>query len=38
MLRALAVEEFGVSGDRGDPRQAALAAWCLDGAGRNRAR
>ncbi len=33
MLRALAVEEFGVSGDRGDPRQAALAAGISTGLG-----
>jgi VIT1/CCC1 family predicted Fe2+/Mn2+ transporter/rubrerythrin len=33
MLRALSVEEFGISGDRGDPKQAALAAGISTGLG-----
>jgi VIT1/CCC1 family predicted Fe2+/Mn2+ transporter/rubrerythrin len=33
MLRALSVEEFGISGDRGDPKQAALAAGVSTGLG-----
>ena len=33
MLRALAVEEFGIAGDRGDPAQAALAAGVSTGLG-----
>jgi VIT1/CCC1 family predicted Fe2+/Mn2+ transporter len=33
MLRALAAEEFGISGDRGDPAQAALAAGVSTGLG-----
>jgi VIT1/CCC1 family predicted Fe2+/Mn2+ transporter len=33
MLRALSVEEFGMSGDRGDPKQAALAAGISTGLG-----
>jgi VIT1/CCC1 family predicted Fe2+/Mn2+ transporter len=33
MLRALSVEEFGVTGDRGDPAQAALAAGVSTGLG-----
>jgi vacuolar iron transporter family protein len=33
MLRALSVEEFGVAGDRGDPKTAALAAGVSTGLG-----
>ena len=33
MLRALAAEEFGITGDRGDPRQAAIAAGVSTGLG-----
>lgn len=33
MLRALAAEEFGISGDRGDPKEAALAAGISTGLG-----
>ena len=33
MLRALAAEEFGITGDRGDPAQAALAAGVSTGLG-----
>ena len=33
MLRALSAEEFGVAGDRGDPKQAALAAGVSTGLG-----
>jgi VIT1/CCC1 family predicted Fe2+/Mn2+ transporter len=33
MLRALAAEEFGVAGDRGDPKQAAVAAGLSTGLG-----
>jgi vacuolar iron transporter family protein len=33
MLRALAAEEFGIAGDRGDPKQAALAAGVSTGLG-----
>ncbi len=33
MLRALSMEEFGISGDRGDPKQAALAAGISTGLG-----
>jgi VIT1/CCC1 family predicted Fe2+/Mn2+ transporter len=33
MLRALSVEEFGISGDRGDPKQAAMAAGVSTGLG-----
>jgi VIT1/CCC1 family predicted Fe2+/Mn2+ transporter len=33
MLRALSVEEFGIAGDRGDPKQAALAAGISTGLG-----
>jgi VIT1/CCC1 family predicted Fe2+/Mn2+ transporter len=33
MLRALSAEEFGIAGDRGDPKQAALAAGVSTGLG-----
>jgi vacuolar iron transporter family protein len=33
LLRALAAEEFGISGDRGDPKQAAIAAGISTGLG-----
>jgi VIT1/CCC1 family predicted Fe2+/Mn2+ transporter len=33
MLKALAAEEFGITGDRGDPKQAALAAGVSTGLG-----
>ena len=33
MLKALAAEEFGISGDRGDPKEAALAAGVSTGLG-----
>ncbi|HUA05728.1 MAG TPA: VIT1/CCC1 transporter family protein [Solirubrobacteraceae bacterium] len=33
MLKALAAEEFGIAGDRGDPKQAALAAGISTGLG-----
>ena len=33
MLRALSAEEFGIAGDRGDPKQAALAAGISTGLG-----
>jgi vacuolar iron transporter family protein len=33
MLRALAAEEFGIAGDRGDPKEAALAAGVSTGLG-----
>jgi vacuolar iron transporter family protein len=33
MLRALAAEEFGITGDRGDPKEAALAAGISTGLG-----
>jgi len=33
MLRALSMEEFGISGDRGDPKEAALAAGISTGLG-----
>ncbi len=33
MLRALSAEEFGIVGDRGDPKQAALAAGVSTGLG-----
>jgi len=33
MLRALAMEEFGITGDRGDPKEAALAAGISTGLG-----
>ncbi len=33
MLRALSMEEFGIAGDRGDPKQAALAAGVSTGLG-----
>jgi vacuolar iron transporter family protein len=33
MLRALAAEEFGITGDRGDPKQAAVAAGISTGLG-----
>jgi vacuolar iron transporter family protein len=33
MLRALAAEEFGITGDRGDPKQAAIAAGISTGLG-----
>ncbi len=33
MLKALAAEEFGIAGDRGDPKQAALAAGVSTGLG-----
>ena len=33
MLKALAAEEYGISGDRGDPKEAALAAGVSTGLG-----
>ena len=33
MLRAISAEEFGIAGDRGDPKQAALAAGVSTGLG-----